>query len=106
MTGKPHRASFLRAENVLIGMRSKMLEMAGGSLERKEPPSRVCMIGDNPSLDIKGANEYRSPYGTKWESVLVATGVWKEGSSPLYEPAVKVRNAKEVVDWALRREGV
>ncbi|KAL8947946.1 MAG: hypothetical protein Q9183_007738, partial [Haloplaca sp. 2 TL-2023] len=64
------------------------------------------MIGDNPHSDIAGGNNYKSPYGSKWDTILVRTGVW---SDPQGEPAHKPTRIKDTiwdaVTWALQREG-
>lgn len=65
---------------------------------------RVYMIGDNPESDIKGANNYASPWGTLWHSVLVQTGVY-DGGEASAEPTVIVEGVEEAVKWALRHAG-
>jgi len=82
--------------------------MLGGNGEVKKKVSRlerVFMVGDNPESDIRGANEFESPNGTEWTSVLVKTGVFRDGSKPKYAPKVIVKDALEAVKWALREEG-
>lgn len=67
------------------------------------------MVGDNPESDIRGANEFVSPQGVDWASVLVGTGVWngKEGGAlgPKYVPRKEVDDVFGAVRWALREEG-
>lgn len=44
------------------------------SAERALPAfERICMVGDNPLADIRGANRAGAP----WVSALVGTGVWQ-----------------------------
>jgi len=103
--GKPYPETYKYAERVLNKHR---LQMLGGNGEVKKKVSRlerVFMVGDNPESDIRGANEFESPHGTEWTSVLVKTGVWSEGSKPKYAPKVIVKDALEAVKWALREEG-
>ena len=66
---------------------------------------RVYMVGDNPESDIRGANEFESAHGTDWLSVLVRTGVHKEGMTPKYKPRVVVDDVMAAVKWALEHEG-
>ena len=66
----------------------------------------VYMVGDNPESDIRGANEFESPYGTKWESVLVKTGVYKEEQTPACRPTTIVGDVWDAVRWAIEREGI
>ncbi|KAI2470119.1 putative HAD superfamily hydrolase [Annulohypoxylon bovei var. microspora] len=106
--GKPHARTYGFAERVLGAHRARVLGAATGtSGERLEPLRRVYMVGDNPASDIRGANEYVSPVGTRWVSMLVRTGVWspERGGSPAYEPAVIVDDVKSAVEWALEQEG-
>lgn len=63
------------------------------------------MVGDNPESDIRGANEYRSEFGSEWRSVLVETGVFKKGGSPSYRPDVVVGDVEEGVRWAVEDAG-
>ncbi|KAH6665482.1 HAD-like domain-containing protein [Halenospora varia] len=103
--GKPHPATYKYAERVLNKHRTQML---GGSGEVKKKVirlERVFMVGDNPESDIRGANEYNSTHGTEWTSVLVKTGVFRDGTKPAYTPKVIVDDVLEAVTWALKAEG-
>ncbi|KAI1379151.1 HAD-superfamily hydrolase [Hypoxylon crocopeplum] len=102
--GKPHATTYAYAERVLNAHRAQVLGVGPGDLG---PLGRVYMVGDNPASDIRGANEYRSPAGTPWTSVLVRTGVWspERGGDPAFKPAVVVDDVKAAVEWALGREG-
>jgi len=82
--------------------------MLGGSGEMKRKVGhlqRVFMVGDNPESDIRGANEFQSPYGTEWWSVLVKTGVFKAGTVPAHKPKTIVDDVLGAVKWALEQEG-
>ena len=59
------------------------------------------MIGDNPESDIAGANNYKSPHGTEWVSILVKTGVWR-GGPPAHEPNLVMKDVFAAVQWALQ----
>jgi HAD superfamily hydrolase (TIGR01456 family) len=87
--GKPFRETYDFAEEKLM--------MIGHGVKR------VYMVGDNPESDIKGANDYRSPRGVEWESILVKSGVYKRGK-PSWEPKVVVDGVGEAVDWALKKK--
>lgn len=91
-------------------MQKHRQQLLGGSSDGKKRVAvnrleRVFMVGDNPESDIRGANEFQSPDGTEWTSVLVNTGVYREGSKPAYAPKVIVKDVLEAVKWALREEG-
>ncbi|XXH02368.1 Cu-binding protein [Hypoxylon texense] len=116
--GKPHARTYGFAERVLDAHRRAILlgadptngNLGGSSEEGKrevDPLRTVYMVGDNPASDIRGANEYASPAGTRWTSVLVRTGVWnpERGGAPAYEPEVIVDDVRAAVAWALEREG-
>ncbi|KAI0874051.1 HAD-superfamily subfamily IIA hydrolase [Hypoxylon argillaceum] len=112
--GKPYARTYGYAERVLAQWRAGLLEKRnsssnGGDAEqtRHEPLARVYMVGDNPESDIRGANEYASPQGTEWASILVRTGVWsrERDGEPKYRPSVIVDDVKSAVEWAVEREG-
>lgn len=101
--GKPFAATYNYAERVLQSYRNTLL--AG---EDKAIPSRlerVFMVGDNPESDIRGANIFESPNGTEWDSILVKTGVYRDGTVPKYEPKVLVDDVLAAVKWALVKQG-
>lgn len=120
--GKPYPRTYEFAETVLAQWRAALLKKSGGRAattttngeeeageeeEDTEPLARVYMVGDNPESDIRGANEYHSPHGTEWKSILVRTGVWSKDrdGEPKYRPTAIVDDAKAAVQWALEREG-
>ena len=115
--GKPSSLTYTFAEKRLKSYRHDLVHQAGGGQENGEQLSelkKVYMIGDNPESDIMGANNYRSPHGTEWVSVLVKTGVYRgeeEGgrydfeARPELKPKVIVDDVKQAIDWALRDSG-
>jgi ribonucleotide monophosphatase NagD (HAD superfamily) len=55
--------------------------------------SHFYMIGDNPPVDIKGAND------SGWQSILVRTGVFQGQENDLENPAkYVVESVKEAVE--------
>ncbi|KAM0948178.1 putative HAD-superfamily hydrolase, subfamily IIA, HAD superfamily [Dioscorea sansibarensis] len=63
--------------------------------------SKIYMIGDNPSVDIKGAREAGHP----WFSILSRTGVFKgQENHPEHPADLVVDTVEEAVDYILRRE--
>ncbi|KAH8589701.1 HAD-like domain-containing protein [Bisporella sp. PMI_857] len=68
--------------------------------------TQVYMVGDGPSSDIAGANNYRSPHGSTWNSILVQTGIHQAGTTPAYKPTQEVETVLDAVRWALQREGI
>jgi HAD superfamily hydrolase (TIGR01456 family) len=101
--GKPHPQTYLYAERVLQKYRKELFGRyhQGKSISKL---NRVYMIGDNPESDIRGANEFKSPYGTEWNSILVKTGVYSDGAIPMYKPDIIVENVMDAVRWALKKE--
>jgi HAD superfamily hydrolase (TIGR01456 family) len=99
--GKPTQATYEFAEKRLRAHRKQLF----GHVGLNEPLRRVYMVGDNPESDIKGANGYRSPFGSVWQSILVRTGVWREGmelrESEGKRPTVVVDDVGEAVRWAV-----
>lgn len=94
--GKPYQSTFEFAERRLNEHRKKLLNDAV-----TEPLRTVYFVGDNPEADIRGANEYVSPWRSKWPSILVKTGVFKNGE-PDRSPSHIADNVQEAVMWALR----
>lgn len=96
--GKPYSASFAYAEKMLKKFR-ETIHPDSKSL------SNVWFVGDNPAADIKGVNEYKSPSGYNWISLLVETGVYKPGDHIEHEPYKTAANVKAAVNYALKKEG-
>lgn len=100
--GKPHQPTYEFAERLLRKFRKGM----SGSVGLNDPLRRVYMVGDNPESDIRGANGYKSPYGSEWRSCLVETGVYAGGETPEgARPDVVSRDVGEAVRWALKDAG-
>ncbi|RMZ79936.1 hypothetical protein DV738_g2981, partial [Chaetothyriales sp. CBS 135597] len=70
------------------------------------PPDTVYFVGDTPESDIRGTNEFdqSGKAETNWYSILVRTGVFKQGTKPAYSPKVTVDNVLEAVRYAMQRE--
>lgn len=103
--GKPHAHTYEYAEKVLDSHHTEMMQQRGvGNIDQNRV-KRVYMVGDNPESDIRGANEFKSPRGTEWNSILVKTGVYKDGTVPAYTPKVIVDNVSSAIRWALKKEG-
>lgn len=64
------------------------------------PASTVYFVGDTPESDIRFANSH----DTSWYSILVKTGVYKEGTVPKYKPKHVCENVLEAVKFAIERE--
>ncbi|KAI5300453.1 hypothetical protein KEM56_002450 [Ascosphaera pollenicola] len=97
--GKPHQYTYEYAEQRLLKQRQAMT-----GVPRHEPLQSVYMIGDNPASDIQGANNYHSPWGSTWNSILVRSGVYA-GGKPDYTPTTIVDGVKEGVEWGLNKSG-
>ncbi|KAL2074618.1 hypothetical protein VTL71DRAFT_8396 [Oculimacula yallundae] len=91
--GKPTQLQFEFGERSLR-------DVAKGDLKT------VYMVGDGPQSDIAGANNYKSPWGSTWKSILVQTGIHQAGTVPEHEPTVEVGNVFEAVKWSLKQEGL
>jgi len=66
-----------------------------------EEISNVYAVGDNPSVDILGANNYG------WHSILVRTGVFKTGENDKNYPAkTVVNNVLDSVKFILSQENL
>ena len=116
MIGKPSALTYEFAEKRLDSYRRDLICQTTGTEMATQGTigdlKRVYMVGDNPESDIMGANNYRSQRRTEWVSVLVKTGVFREGESrydfgkrPELKPGIIVEDVRAAVDWALRKEG-
>ncbi|GFP94852.1 uncharacterized protein ykr070w [Phtheirospermum japonicum] len=97
--GKPNPSVFRNAENVLTQVvHSSISPRIDGQYY---PFKTLYMIGDNPSVDIKGAQQAGQP----WFSILTRSGVFKgKENHPLYPADLVVDTVEEAVDYILRRE--
>jgi len=70
------------------------------------PPETVYFVGDTPESDIRGTNEFDESGKAinDWHSILVKTGVYREGTEPAYKPKVTVDNVLEAVKYGMKRE--
>lgn len=64
------------------------------------PASTVYFVGDTPESDIRFANSHDE----SWHSILVKTGVYKDGAIPKYKPKHICDNVLEAVKYAIERE--
>jgi HAD superfamily hydrolase (TIGR01456 family) len=99
--GKPHQGTYEFAERMLMRYRKKTL----GQIGLNSPLRRVFMVGDNPESDIRGANGFQSSNGTRWSSVLVKTGVWREGTVPSCTPEYTVQGVWDAVQLGIEEAG-
>jgi HAD superfamily hydrolase (TIGR01456 family) len=99
--GKPYKPTYEFAEKRLIAHRKSLVGSSSSPLDHLK---RVYMVGDNPASDIAGGNNYQSPYGTDWQSILVQTGVYVEGTKPAHQPNKTVGDVWDAVSWAVAQE--
>jgi len=95
--GKPHHPTYEFAEKRLRAHRNDIFAAQASSLV---PLRKVYMVGDNPESDILGGNSYKSPFGSKWQSILLRTGVY-QGGEPAHKPTVIVDDVYDAVQWAI-----
>ena len=103
--GKPFSATYDYAEKVIHKYREQIL--SDHNIVKTGAPKlqRVFMVGDNPESDIRGANEFDSPTGIHWTSILVNTGVHRKGTVPAHIPEAICDDVLGAVKWALKEEG-
>ena len=70
------------------------------------PPDTVYFVGDTPESDIRGTNEFDESDNSisNWYSILVRTGVFREGTKPSYFPKMTVDNVLDAVKYGMQRE--
>ncbi|CAN1747271.1 Uncharacterized protein YKR070W [Linum perenne] len=101
--GKPNPFVFKNAEVVLNQFQPD--DQYDGFKECQEPPAfpleTLYMIGDNPCVDVKGANQTGRP----WFSILTRTGVFRGEHNHTEFPAdLVVETVEDAVDYILRKE--
>jgi len=90
--GKPEKTTYDFAKELLEEYSKNYLN---------EEISNVYAVGDNPSVDILGANNYG------WHSILVRTGVFKTGENDKDYPAkTVVNNVLDSVKFILSQENL
>lgn len=111
--GKPWPVSYAYAEWVLNEEWKKLNQIESdatvvpdlGVRPKEKLVKNIYMVGDNPESDIKGGNDYG------WETILVKTGVYKDGdfsrNEKLAKPTLGVfNNVWEGVKAALHANGM
>ncbi|KAG8387746.1 hypothetical protein BUALT_Bualt02G0053400 [Buddleja alternifolia] len=96
--GKPNPSVFRNAENALVQVvPSSMNHCINGQY----PFKTLYMIGDNPSVDIRGAKQAGHP----WFSILTRSGVFKgKENHTIYAADLVVDTVEEAMDYILRKE--
>ncbi|GMY10706.1 hypothetical protein FCV25MIE_05945 [Fagus crenata] len=101
--GKPNPFVFKNAETVLKQLASSLYHEVHVVNHANDGShlKTLYMIGDNPSVDIKGARQVGHP----WFSILTRTGVFKGKENHADFPAdLVVDTVEEAVDYILRKE--
>ncbi|KAI9673091.1 MAG: hypothetical protein M1829_004405 [Trizodia sp. TS-e1964] len=104
--GKPGYEAYQFAEARLVAHK-KLLRGSHDATDSQESVSRlknIYMVGDNPNTDIKGANDFKSPSGANWHSLLVRTGVFNDGDPLDVTPTAIVADVWDAVRWAVENE--
>ncbi|XP_057451406.1 uncharacterized protein YKR070W [Lotus japonicus] len=98
--GKPHPSVFKNAENVLQQF-VPCVDLNDFNNKNAQYFQTLYMIGDNPAVDIRGAQQTGHP----WFSILTRTGVFKGKENHDKFPAdLVVDTVEEAVDFILTRE--
>ncbi|GER51126.1 Cat eye syndrome critical region protein 5 [Striga asiatica] len=96
--GKPNPSVFRNAENVLMQVVHSHIRPP---VDGEYPFKTLYMIGDNPSVDVRGAQQAGQP----WFSILTRSGVFKgRDNHPLHPADLVVDTVEEAVDFILRKE--
>ncbi|GLT43270.1 hypothetical protein SLA2020_172320 [Shorea laevis] len=102
--GKPNPFVFKNAENVLKQLVSSLHpnhNVVDSANSGSHHFQRLYMIGDNPSVDIRGARQAGHP----WFSILTRTGVFKgTDNHPEFPADLVVDTVEEALDYILKTE--
>ena len=105
--GKPEVSQYHFAETKIDSLPSHLPNVFHGDGKSKMCIGQFFMVGDNHKTDILGASralqvaEDSKGRRRKWKSVLVRTGVWKEGL-PTHGATVIRNHVQEAVAWILQ----
>ncbi|CAN0909335.1 Uncharacterized protein YKR070W [Linum grandiflorum] len=105
--GKPNPFVFKNAEVVLNQLQPAHqydgFEESKESLSSSFPLETLYMIGDNPYVDVKGANQTGRP----WFSILTRTGVFRgKRNHPDFPADLVVDTVEDAVDYIARKESI
>ncbi|XP_004307430.1 PREDICTED: uncharacterized protein YKR070W-like isoform X2 [Fragaria vesca subsp. vesca] len=102
--GKPNPFVFKNSEALLAEFRPSQYDdhITNSGCSHSHGFRTLYMIGDNPLVDVKGAQQAGHP----WFSILTRTGVFKGKDNHKEFPAdMVVDTVEEAVDFILKREG-
>ncbi|XP_050385382.1 uncharacterized protein YKR070W isoform X2 [Argentina anserina] len=102
--GKPNPFVFKNTEALLAEFQPSQFDehISSSGCSQSHDFKTLYMIGDNPLVDVKGAQQAGRP----WFSILTRTGVFKGKDNHKEFPAdMVVDTVEEAVDFILRREG-
>lgn len=104
--GKPNSFVFKNAELVLKQLVSSLhgnVQVAYHEIASSHQFKTLYMVGDNPSVDIKGARQAGHP----WFSILTRTGVfWGKENHDEFPADLVVDTVEEAVDYVLTKESI
>lgn len=97
--GKPQLGTFQFATRLLQQWRKDTHGI-------NKPPETVYFVGDTPESDIRGTNEYNESglAENDWYSILVRTGVFREGTKPRFAPRTTVDTVLDAVKHGMKRQ--
>jgi HAD superfamily hydrolase (TIGR01456 family) len=95
--GKPQVSTFQFASRLMSDWR-----MAEHDINT--PPKTIYFVGDTPESDIRGTNAVNEESLDEWYSILVKTGVYEDGTDPIYKPRITVDTVLDAVNHGIRRE--
>ena len=95
--GKPQIGTFEFATRLLKQWRKDEYRI-------NRAPETIYFVGDTPESDIRGTNQFNDKSKNEWYSILVRTGVFKEGTQPAYKPMATVDTVLDAVEHGMKRE--
>lgn len=67
-------------------------------------PDTIHFVENTSENDIGGTNQFNNKSKNEWYSILVRTGVSKEGTQPTYKPMATVDTVLDAVKHGIKRE--
>ncbi|KAF4123031.1 to phosphatidyl synthase [Geosmithia morbida] len=95
--GKPQVSTFQFASRFMNNWRAREHGLV-------PPPKTIYFVGDTPESDICGTNAVNEVSKDDWYSILVKTGVYRDGTEPTYKPRIIVDTVLDAVKHGIERE--
>lgn len=95
--GKPQIGTFEFATRLLQQWRKDEYRI-------NRTPETIYLVGDTLESDIRGTNQFNVKSRKEWYSILVRTGVLKDGTQTAYRPMETIDTVLDAVKHGMKRQ--